>query len=352
MATIAYADLQKRDNVSVFINRVNSGGSFNEKTENGDVLICTGKVKMKHEAVTGDVKLTEDLLRMFLDTKKPSDYIEIECTKNKIKRYYKTSSFFKDKEFGGVAGKSSGGGSERQELGLINAIDESVRKNAKVWVPGIGRNVALRGARKREGLSDVGQEPYIDVYVTTEKGDLGVSCKGESAPSLAGGGIAGMKVVVPDLLDKLYATIEKSLISKGFVEGMIVDAADIPDMFIEVPQRYFKKILVGNKKMGGPIDYMYIGKMDVKHSIEERTSELKLNGNFYSIDDYMKKVGKLFFRIRKRDLPSDNKIMITYKNKNKEGYPLILMTPKTKKNNFRLVTVDKPFAKSEVLKIQ
>jgi len=352
MATITYEDLKKRNNISVFAERVNNKGSFNEKTEDGALLICTGKVKMSHETINGEVKLTDDLLRMFLETKTNRDVIEVECIKNKSKSYYRTSSFYKDKDFGGVAGKSSGGGSERQELGLIEAINTAVRESAEAWVPGIGRDNPLRGASKREGLSEVGQEPYIDVYVETKNGKLGVSCKGESAPSLAGGGIAGLKVVVPELLKGVYNTVSDYLKKKGYAEGVIVDADDVPDLFIEVPAKYLKLILVGNKKMGGPIDYMYVGKMDVKSSLDSKTKTLDLNGNFYSIDAYMKKVGKLYFRIRKRDLQPNNEIMITYREKNKEGYPVLFKGPKSNKNNFRLVTTDKVPRTGEMLKLK
>ena len=351
MATLSYGDLLKRDNVSVFVNRVNQSGSFNERTESGDLLVCTGNAKMKHEAINGNVKLTEELVRMFLNTKKNTDYIEVECYKNNSKRYLKLTIFFKDKEFGGVASKSSGGGSERQELGLIDAINETVRKTDQSWVQGIGRSQYLKGASKREGLSSIGQEPYIDVYVEAGRNKYGISCKGESAPSLAGGGIAGLKVVAPDLIRKLYASIENYLKTKGMTEGSIVDAGDIPDFFIEIPNNYVEKILVGNERMGGPIDYMYVGKMDVVSSHDERTNELKLNGDFYSIDEYMRKIGKFYFRIRKRDLPTDNKIMISFKTKNKEGFPIVFKSPKSNKNHFRLVITDKISGKGTTLEL-
>jgi hypothetical protein len=343
MAVLSYTDLAKRDNISVFVNRVNSLGKFNLTTDTGELLTCTGKAKLKMgNGSAREIQLTADALSSFLKMKKTTDYIEVECKKGATASYYKINSFFKDKEFGGVAGKSSGQGSERQEQGLIELLNSAARKNSLCYDPSLGVKYKILGAKKNEGLSSVGQEPYIDVFIKTSASTkpLGISLKGESAPSLAGGGVAGIKVVAPELLTMMYEKIEKYLTDQGYTEGTQVYAAKIPDLFIKIPKEYLKKILVGNEKMGGPVDYMYVGKMDVVGSIGD-DNKITVNGKFYDIDSYMNKVGNLYFRIRKRDLPADDLIQISFKTKNKEGYPIVFMTPKTNKNNFRLVIIDK-----------
>jgi hypothetical protein len=355
MATISYNDLLKRDNIKKFVDRVSSNGSFKQRSEDGATLNCTGNVRSVIRGQKELFELTEDQLRDFISNKSSSDAIEVEVTSGSSKTYQRVSTFYKDSDFGGVAGKSSGGGSERQELGLISLLNEASLRGDKYYVKSLGKNLKIKEASKNEGLSAVKQEPYIDVFIETQNGKrLGISCKGESAPSLAGGGLVGMQVVVPDLLNKLYSAIIKYLKKQGLKEGDIVDADSIPDLFIKIPDSYVKKILVGNKKMGGPVDLMYIGPMDVKGVINNNSGEIIINGNrgkFYTISEYMNKIPNFFFRVRKRDLPSDGKIQITYTVKNKSGFPLIFMTPKSKKNNFRLVVTDKATSTGQKLSI-
>lgn len=342
MATISYADILKRNNVTTLTERVKNKGSFRLRTEDGDSLVCTGKVRTQVASKRTDIVLSEDNLRTFLNTKKSSDKLEIEVIHKKVKKWMVPSNFYKDKDFGGVAGKSTGAGSERQELGLINLLNETAAKGNNYYVQSFGKDKKILKAVKNEGLSSLGQEPYIDVNIFTQDGKrYGVSMKGESAPSLAGGGLVGIKASAPELLDKMYAAIEKYIKELGLKDGSVVDANLVPDIFIRIPDKYVKMILVGNEAMGGPVDYMYIGPMTVTGTVSEATHEIKPNGKFYSIDEYMRKVPDFYFRIRKRDLQADNQTKITLNKKNKEGYPLIFATPTTGKNNFRLVITDK-----------
>ena len=342
MAVISYNDLLKRDNPAVFAARVKNKGSFLLKTEDGNALVCTGKARMKMNNKTSAVKLTDGTMRLFLNEKKGSDYLEIEVMDKKSKKWMRPTFFFKDKDFGGVAGKSSGGGSERQELGLINMINKAAKKSSNFYFKTLGTKHKMLKAEKNEGLSSVGQEPYIDVYILTQAGKkLGISNKGETAPSLAGGGLVGIQTIAPELLDKLYIAVKKYIKKIKLKDGDVVDANSVPDIFIRIPDQFVKKILTGNAKMGGPIDYMYIGKMDVVGKANPKSGEITVNGSFYSVAQYMKKVPDFYFRIRKRDLDSDNQMEIALKRTNKDGYPIIFQSARTGKNNFRLVITDK-----------
>jgi hypothetical protein len=353
MAVLTYPELKKYDSrILAFVDRVNNKGAFTHMTESGAVLKCTGKAEILVDGKKNKVKLTTKILSNFLDNKKTGDNLFIECTKDShiSKKMYKPQEFFKDKEMGGAASKSSGLGSERQELGLIDFINTTILKNTQSWVAGIGRTENLLRAEKREGLSSVGQEPYIDVYVTTNKKKYGISCKGKSAPSLAGGGIAGLNVVVPDLLPKMYARIEKQLKKMGYTEGAIVNIKSLPEFWIEIPDEYVEKVLVGNRKMGGPIDYMYVGEMDVRGELKS-TGEISLNGDFISIADYMKKVPIFYFRIRRRDVGPDGNVKISFKKKNQQGFPIVFMGPVSGKNNFRLVIAGSPPTTAVTMKL-
>lgn len=351
MATLAYGDLLKRDNISVFADRVNGNGGFQLENDKSPAYKATGKVQMTSGGTVsmfnGD--FTSASLSTFLSSKTSADRLEIELKKGNSRQFYLVTKLYKDREFGGVASKSSGAGSERQELGLIKALNEAAAKHKKPYVSQIGNNSFITEAYKNEGLSSVGQEPYIDVYIETTRGKFGISCKGESAPSLAGGGVAGLKVIAPDLLKKLYDAIEKHLKSLKLKTGDIVAADSIPDLYVEIPQKYVELILRGNARMGGPIDYMYVGKMDVVSDI--KTPDIKLNGNFYSTADYMRKIGKFYFRVRKRDIEPTNTIAIELQKTNKEGYKMMFRGPKTGKNNLRIVITDKVPSTGKILRI-
>lgn len=342
MAVITNADLLKRNNIEVIISRISNKGSFRLISEDGDILLCTGKIKIVVSGKTTYPQIDSTTIRKFIEEKSASDRFEIEVVHKNTKKWLATSKFYKDKEFGGVAGKSTGGGSERQELGLISLLNDNAVRGNKYYVSTLGIGNKILKAEKNEGLSSLGQEPYIDVFIHTQSGKkYGISMKGETAPSLAGGGLVGIKSSAPDLLDKIYKEIESYIKSLGFTDGSIINANLIPDIFIRIPDKYVKKILVGNIEMGGPVDYMYIGPMNVTGTVNHNTGEIKPNGKFYSIAEYMQKIPDFYFRIRKRDLQADNMIMITFTKKNKEGYPLIFSAPRSNKNNFRMVIIDK-----------
>lgn len=343
MASLSYNDILKRNNVEVFYLRIKNKGSFRKETETGDILVCTGRVKFKVGVKTQTANVVSNTeIEAFLRNKKSTDYMEVEVKNKTTNQWVRPTIFFKDKDFGGVSGKSSGAGSERQESGLINLINETAKNSPDYYFASLGKNKKLKQAIKNSGLSSIGQEPYIDIFIETHGGEkLGVSMKGKSAPSIAGGGLKGIKEVAPDLLKMLYDKIKKYITEDlGIKENAIVDASVVPDLYMEIPSNYVKSILVGNKKMGGPVDYMYIGEMNVIGTSSNTTKEIKVNGTFYSIDEYMKKIPKFYFRIRKRDLDPSGKMEITFMKKNSDGYPLVFKSASSAKNNFRMVIID------------
>jgi hypothetical protein len=349
MATLSYPDLLKRDNVSVLANRINGYGAFQLTNEKSRPLKATGKVKIvqNNKQSFFENNLSAGTLTAFLNSKSGSDSIDIEL-ENKV--FYRITTLYKDRDFGGVASKSGGLGSERQESGLVNALNEAAAKYNDAYVSSLGKRDFIKSAKKVGGLSSIGKEPYIDISIETSEGRKDVSCKGDSAPSLAGGGVAGIKLVAPDLIKKMYETIQKHLKSDlKLTEGTVVSAESIPDLYIEIPKKYVTTILKGTKAMGGPVTHMYIGGMDVVSDIT--TKEVKLNGTFYSISEYMQKIGKFYFRIRKRDLDSSNTTKITYSKKTTEGYPVLMQNPKNSKNNLRVVIQDKVPTTGKILRL-
>lgn len=227
----------------------------------------------------------------------------------------------------------AGASAERQEKGVIDAIRRCVRTNGNKPITVIGANgkkiTGVVDADKHSGRTTSGSEPYTDVIISTNSKKYNVSNKGESAPSLAGGGLSGIETILPGLVKKFLVEGVKQYTKKKYKTG---DA--VPELFGLIDSADVKKLLRGNKEVGGPIDFMYIGPMDVE--FEYQDGECHLNGNFYSIDDYYKKVGgKLYIRARKRreDQP------FTRDEVDKEGLPLIYGKSKSKTDRGRRIVV-------------
>jgi hypothetical protein len=227
----------------------------------------------------------------------------------------------------------AGVSAERQETGVIDAIRRSVRTNGNKPITLIGANgkkiTNVVDAEKHSGRTASGSEPYTDVIIHTTSKKYNVSNKGESAPSLAGGGLSGIETILPGLVKKFLVEGVKQYTKKKYKTG---DA--VPELFGLIDSGDVKLLLRGNKDVGGPIDFMYIGPMDVEFIYQDGTCTL--NGNFYTIDDYYKKVGgKLYIRARKRreDQP------FTKDEMDKEGLPLIYGKSKTKSDRGRRIVV-------------
>ena len=68
---------------------------------------------------------------------------------------------------------------------------------------------------------------------------------------------------------------------------------------------------------------------------------MNLNGKFYTIEEYINKIGNFYFRIRKRDIADNKTVQVAYDEKNTLGLPKLLKNPETNKNNLRLVVTNK-----------
>lgn len=188
---------------------------------------------------------------------------------------------------------------ERQENGLIKIINDAVKKNKSNPITLIAGKVKITGvisAQKFTGRQAGGSEPYTDVqlFIHGKKTPINLSCKGPSAPSLAGGGLKGLELAVPGIAARFMKQAYTTLVAKGLQAG-----DKVPDVYGEITGTSKTKIVVGNEAMGGPIDYMYIGPMDVSGSYSTTKNELDVNGSLYEAKSYAKS-HKLFFRLRAR----------------------------------------------------
>jgi len=350
MATLSNRDLGNRNNPEVFANRIAGKGAFQLDNSESPAYKATGRVKvmLSGKATMFDGNFTESSLRTYLQSRTGSDHIQVELQVGRTKTFYRSSKLFKDKEFGGVASKAGGQGSERQEEGLIEVINEAIAKYEKPTVAGISGDIL--SAKKWEGLSQIGKEPYTDIIIETSRGKFNVSCKDISAPSLAGGGLAGIQLVTPELPKKFYAAVMAYMKNTmKLKQGDVVPADSVPNFYAEIPSRYMDIILKGTAQMGGPVTHMYIGKMDVVGNVGR--SQIGLNGKFFTISEYKRKVGKFYFRLRKRDIDPTNTTKVEYQRTNTEGLPILLKATTTGRNNMRLVIDDKVTGPGQLVRI-
>lgn len=218
---------------------------------------------------------------------------------------------------------------ERQEQAFINAV-----KNASVNGP-IGvkfKNKTLyniTGAEKYSKATEAGKEPITDVVLNSSKGDINISMKGSSSPSLAGGGLTGLKTISPDLVNNFITSAYEKLVSKGLKTG---DA--LPDIYSKIPDDIAATIIRGNEASGGPIDFIYIGPMDVVSSLDDNTLTIE-NANLLTPEEVSKK--NLYLRLRKRR--EDQRFDATPPQSGKLP-KLITKSPSKGDSNFRIVITD------------
>lgn len=188
---------------------------------------------------------------------------------------------------------------ERQEQGIIKSINGLVAMKKRIAVKDeAGTDFeGVTGAEKNEGTNSYGKEPYVDIWITQGTKKIGISNKGETAPSVAGGGAAGLYRTDPAYLKKMLDAAYKAAIKAKWKLGEPPPS----DIYVKIADRAFlKKVLRGTPEMGGPVDYFYIGKMDVEYTV--KGSQITYtNGKFVKIEDYMKKYPTLYLRIRRRN---------------------------------------------------
>lgn len=232
----------------------------------------------------------------------------------------------------------AGASAERQERGVIEKITQAIRANKQNPVTVVAGKTKIDGVVKAEkygGRQLTGSEPYTDVvlHVKTAKGvkKVNLSLKGESAPSLAGGGLKGLNLAVPGLAKRFMKTAHHKL------KASLKVGSKVPDVFGKINRNDKLKIVIGTETMGGPIDYMYIGPMTVVGRYDPKKNELVLNGTLTEAKTYAIE-HELYFRLRARreDQRFDPDAM------DKDGTPKIYgVSPSRGDSAGRIVITDK-----------
>jgi hypothetical protein len=231
---------------------------------------------------------------------------------------------------------------ERQENSFIAAVEKAIKDNKGKPITISSQEDTIKnvtGAKKYTERSRSGSEPYTDIVIKTTNGDVNVSMKGPSAPSLAGGGLSGIEDIIPGIGNRFFKVAYKNHIDNGLKAGQ-----KVPDTFGLLSDEDKQKLVIGTAAMGGPIDYMYIGPMDVK-ATNISTGEIKVNGDMISAKVYAKET-PLFFRLRARrdDQTFDPDA------KDKDGIPKIYGKSSSKGDSAgRLVVTDKPSSTRNII---
>lgn len=363
MAALSNQDIGKRDNVSILHDAIVKGVKLQlGASGTGGEATPTGKVKITIDGTTKDYNPPKvgDLTNYLKSTKQKLLQIEVKMGKTPNKKFVRLTEIFKSKMFGGTSSKSGAGGSERQERGLVDAIMSSQNLGKKVYIQSLGSNINIINATKNDPKSagaafiphkKAGKEPYTDMILTAKVGNkvqqLRVSMKGDSAPSLAGGGLSGLMDIDPKMTRDLWSKAIKYIKKQGYKQGDVIKASEIPDLSLKIPDDLVQKVLRGTPEIGGPITHMYIGPMDVVHKFDRNSGQLTVNGKFYTIEQYLQKVPSFYTVIRKRDIDEDGKIEIDIDGEttNAEGLPVLFKSPKKGKNNTRVIVAAYPRGK-------
>jgi len=236
----------------------------------------------------------------------------------------------------------AGSAAERQENSFIAAVEKALKDNNGKPITISSQEDTIKnvtGAKKYTDRSGSGSEPYTDIVIKTTDGVVNVSMKGPSAPSLAGGGLSGIEEIIPGIGNRFFKAAYKNHIDSGLKAGQ-----KVPDTFGLLSDKDKQKLVIGTAAMGGPIDYMYIGPMDVK-ATNISTGEIKVNGDMISAKVYAKE-NPLFFRLRARrdDQTFDPDA------KDKDGIPKIYGKSSSKGDSAgRLVVTDKPSSTRNII---
>lgn len=184
---------------------------------------------------------------------------------------------------------------ERQENSFVMAVNDAVLKNNGKPIVLHSTHATIKNVLKAEkftGRQSSGSEPYTDVQLITSSGHVNLSMKGPTAPSLAGGGLKGLELIIPGLSTRFFRAVHDHLIKTGHKLG-----DKVPDQFGILSSKDKELIVIGNAAMGGPIDYMYVGPMEVKTKYVN--GSLTVNGKLIAAMEYAKSK-ELYFRLRAR----------------------------------------------------
>jgi hypothetical protein len=198
--------------------------------------------------------------------------------------------------------------SERQERGVIEAINSI--EGIKTLVFNNTKIEGVKSARKIGKVEGYKAQAYADIELETTKGIKKISAKGFQSPSLGGAGLSGFDILnnptVNSFIEGVYkeaiAEYTQVLNSNPDLKGKDLQGNKLfRDIYRQMPKEVEIPILRGTEKMGGPIDYFYVGNMDVDFKVEG--SEITFNGNLFTVEEFVQQGTPFFVRLLRREGP-------------------------------------------------
>ncbi len=196
---------------------------------------------------------------------------------------------------------------ERQERSLVKTINTAIENYGSISIS-FGdkpdnsghKRIVIRNvmsANKIEGLNAYGKEPYADIEIHSRQNTYKVSCKDKNgAPSAIGGGLLGLSQIVPSYIKStlLYA-YDKVSQTEDFKNNIW------KDIYVKLDRNTVFTIFRGDANMGGPVDYVYKGDMEISYYFSETNKTLYIDGRIYDMYNYANKYSNsLYIKIRRK----------------------------------------------------
>jgi hypothetical protein len=156
--------------------------------------------------------------------------------------------------------------------------------------------------------------------------------------------LSGLELAVPGIAKKFMTSAFTHLSKKLNLQP----GDKVPDVYGKIGNADKVKIVVGNKKMGGPIDYMFVGTMDVKAKYDQAKNELTFGDTEITPAKKYAEEHELYFRLRARR--EDQRFDPT--SKDKDGSPKIYgKSPSRGDSAGRIVIQDKTPSNAGIVNI-
>lgn len=341
MASLETVDILKRDNASVILNILREKGKLKRgKDDSGEEISVLNFLRLGDyvfKVTNHNIACVQAVLLRYCQYMKgrpPEIYTE-KAGWMRITSLFKDHRFVPKNTIRGAPKNKDKAFQQRQETSLVYSINTS----QGVKIPGL--DLPIVKAEHAPDIGPHGKENLVDVVVyNLHNHTYNVSCKQTHAADLGGGGVSGLMKTVPELVSTLYTTTITDLQGMGFVHGQQYKANLIPQVQYKIPDKFTYSIFRGSEKVGGTIDYMYIGPADVV------LVNGNLNGMFIPIAEYARKK-TYYFRLRKRDV-FDNIVTIDYDKLNMNGLPVIFTSGPMQTPAARFVIEDRVLSTSVV----
>ena len=206
-----------------------------------------------------------------------------------------------------LAGKARHETSERQEVGIITAINSV--KGIKTVI-GSNENFEITDVVRAEKIPTTGKiEPIADIQLIRSKGTspYKISAKANQAPTIGGGGLVGMSQLSKPVTDFVKKFYEDAYTYYKRIYDEHEELASEPDLYktkyfkdinMVIPQDIVEERLKGTAAQGGPVDVYYIGDMDhVLVGVDNNI--VTLSGEFLPVETIAKDK-TLYIHMKKR----------------------------------------------------